>query len=457
MSKHISKLFVAALVLLVLQGMGVMAAEPAAPEEFSAADINLDWGGDIRIRNVHFADIPIVVGGVTRENINHFWRFRTRLWGHADLTENISVKGRIVNESRRYYQPTDQSSWDSLDEIVVDQLYVDFNNLLGEKVDLRIGRQDLIYGTGKVILEGTPKDGSRTIYHNAIRLRYRANETCTLDVLGIYNSPENELAINSRDRDLTGWDPAYNDLTESGGGVYLQSKRFASTPFELYYLFKNESTWTDRSGTAMPERDINTVGFRVMPKLADTVDAALEAAYQRGEIDDAAGSDQDGYMVDATINWHLPILEDLKPCLSVGYYGLSGDDPDTADDEGWDPLWARWPQYSELYIYAFDADGAGRWSNVSMPHVNASVKINDNLKLRGMVGLLNAMEENGPGAGDERGLLGTLRADFVLAKGLLGETDKLFGHLIAEYLDPGDYYEVDDAAHFVRCELSYAF
>ena len=133
MSKHVSKLFAAALVLLVLQGMGAMAAEPAAPEGFSAADLNVDWGGDIRIRNVHFSDIPIIADppGVTRGDINHFWRFRTRLWGSANLTENISVKGRIVNESRLYHQPTDQSSWDSLDEIIVDQLYVDFNNLLG--------------------------------------------------------------------------------------------------------------------------------------------------------------------------------------------------------------------------------------------------------------------------------------------------------------------------------------
>ena len=97
------------------------------------------------------------------------------------------------------------------------------------------------------------------------------------------------------------------------------------------------------------------------------------------------------------------------------------------------------------------------WSNVSLPHVDLSLKINDSLKARGLVGLLGAMEKNGPGGGDERGLLATLRTDFVLAKGLLGETDKLFGHLIAEYLEPGDYYNVDDAAHFLRCELSYAF
>ena len=32
---------------------------------------------------------------------------------------------------------------------------------------------------------------------------------------------------------------------------------------------------------------------------------------------------------------------------------LSGDDPDTNTNEGFDPLWGRWPQWSELYVYTW--------------------------------------------------------------------------------------------------------
>lgn len=35
--------------------------------------------------------------------------------------------------------------------------------------------------------------------------------------------------------------------------------------------------------------------------------------------------------------------------------------------------------------------------------------------------------------------------------------DRLFGHVLAEVLDPGDYYNVSDLAYFLRWEVTYAF
>jgi hypothetical protein len=157
------------------------------------------------------------------------------------------------------------------------------------------------------------------------------------------------------------------------------------------------------------------------------------------------------------LRYHLPILPEMKPCLGVGFYYLSGDDPGTSDDEGWNPLWARWPQYSELYIYAYDADGAGRWSNLRMPHVDLSLALTEKVKATAMLAYVGAPQENGPGGDDRRGWLGTIRTDFSLAEGLLMPKDKAFGHLLLEVLEPGDYYNVDDTAYFARWELSYAF
>ena len=162
-------------------------------------------------------------------------------------------------------------------------------------------------------------------------------------------------------------------------------------------------------------------------------------------------------MVDALVNVNLPVGENLKPTLGAGVYIVSGDDPATAKDEGWNPLWARWPQYSELYIYAFDADGAGRWSNVMMPHIDLTFAPWKGAKTKLMAAELQAPEKNGPGGGDTRGQLYVFRTDFVIANALLGEQDKLSGHITYEYLDPDDYYLVDNGAHFARWELSYAF
>ena len=426
------------------------------------------FGGDIRIREVHFNNIPIIADppGYTRGGENHFFRFRTRLWGQYVPRETFTIKGRLVNEFRYFADPDmsalpDVSSWAFPDELIVDKLYVEWKDLLNGKLMLKIGRQDLIYGTGKVILEGTPKDGSRTIYFDAVRAVVQVAEKCTVDVLGIYNQSENVLSINDFNgepdkRDVTGYDKGYNDNVEAGGGLYLKNQMWEEMPFEAYYLYKDESSWDNYKGEKQPGRSIHTVGARLMPKLSDAgVDANLEFAYQFGDDDD--DNDLEGSMFDGVINWHLPVATDLKMVLGVGYYYLSGDDPNTSKDEGWDPLWARWPQYSELYVYAWDAERAGWWSNLSMPHVDFSLIPWKGGKLKLLVGQMSAPEDDGPGDGDTRGILATARLDFTLAKGLLRENDRLFGHLTYEYFDPDDYYQVDRPAHFARWELSYVF
>ena len=179
-------------------------------------------------------------------------------------------------------------------------------------------------------------------------------------------------------------------------------------------------------------------------------------AYQRG---DRGEQEVSGYMVDAFLTSTLPVMEDWKPAVDFGLYYLSGDDPNTADDEGWNPLWARYPQMSDLYVYAFDADGAGRWSNVSMPHAGLTLSPAKWLKTTAMVGYMFAPEKNGPGGGDERGLLCTLKNEFTIGENLLLHKDKLTGHIQVEVLQPGNYYssQEDNTAVFARWEIAYAF
>lgn len=445
----------------------VLAAEDLPPEFVAAGnwfekmELGYSWGGDVRLRGVTFDNIPVSRDppGVARGGQNNFMRFRTRLWAEGTVTEDVALRLRVVNEFRYYGKPDTTDNWDALDEIIVDSLYLDWNKLFGDTLDLRLGRQDLVYGTGKLILEGTPLDGSRTIYMDAIKASLRVIPDTSLDIVGIYNQAENDLAINSQNRDLTGVGPGYYDITESGGFVYAKNKSIEMMPLEAYYIYKQESDWVRNPGATnemtVPENTINTLGVRLMPKANEQFDGNLELAYQFG---DTGNNDMSGLMVDALANWHMPYGGDTKPCLGLGWYYLSGDDPATADDEGWNPLWARWPQYSELYIYSFDYDGAGRWSNVSMPHIDYTMSpMGKAWKMKLMGAYMMAPEKNGPGGGGERGLLGVWRNDFLLAEKLLGQKDKLFGHFLVEALGPGNYYNVSDTAYFIRLELSYAF
>lgn len=438
----------------------VAKTEQAAPAAFR-------YGADLRLREEAFDNIPIIADppGVTRGGENNYFRVRPRIWAEYDAMENVTLRARAVNEFRIWETPgsmagkPQRSSYKFPDEVVFDHLYLDVRNLLGEKLDLRVGRQDLIYGTGKVILEGTPKDGSRTIYFNAIKAVWKAMPKTTIDVFGIYNPSIDEIAINDADRDLTGVTSANDDITESGAGLYLKSKSVEKCPYELYYVYKNESDWDKVAGTNAPvaidESDIHTVGFRVMPQLAKDLKGNLEFAYQMGEQGDR---DLEGWMLDTALSYTLPMAADtLAPVADLGFYALSGDDPDTADNEAWNPLWARYPQYSELYVYSWDADAAGRWQNVMMPYVQMSLKPCKKSKLTAMAGYLLAPEKNGPGGGDERGMLLVLKDEITIAEKLLSSKDKLTGHLWAEILEPGNYYNVDDTAYFLRWELMYAF
>jgi hypothetical protein len=420
---------------------------------------NFDWGGDIRLRGVNFDNIPLSVDppGVTRGGKNVFFRGRTRLWGQYTFSDYVNFKARLVNEFRSYETGRGSNSYDFPDEYVFDHLYLDFKNLAEGKIDLRIGRQDLIYGNGRVILDGTPLDGSRTIYFNAVKATYKSDST-VVDLLGIWNEAEDDLAINSKDRDLVGLIGKYpTDMVESGVGVYVKNKSIEKMPLEAYYLYKNESDYTytvPATATSGPvvmsqpdDLDLHTLGVRLMPNIAEGLTGNLELA---GQIGERGAQDVDGWMVDAKLAYSFAISEKISPCASAGFYYLSGDDPATADDEGWNPLWARWPQYSELYVYAFDADGAGRWSNVSMPYVGFDIPFCPRASLALLGGWMMAPEENGPGGGNDRGLLATAWFKFKLS-------DTWSGHLLGEIVDPGDYYNVDSTAHFVRLEMMCIF
>ncbi|VGO13232.1 hypothetical protein PDESU_01788 [Pontiella desulfatans] len=408
---------------------------PSAVATVSAEEIQKEsqfkWGGDFRFRTVYMNHIPNETGADSGER--SFQRYRTRVWGEYHQSDNLFVKGRLLNEFRTVQKPDGNNPWSAMDETIIDTLFVDYQqDLFG----VRIGRQDMIYGTGKVILDGTPLDGSRTIYFDAAKATYKGIEDTTVDVFGMYTRAKNQLALHSQDRNLVGLDPAY-DGAEAGGGVYVKNNAAEQLPWETYWVTKTkEQHLTDH---------FHTVGGRLMPKFGDHLSGNLEVAYQ-------SNKDNSAYMVDALLDWQM--AERIK--LGLGYYHLSAD---------WNPMFARWPQYSELYVYSFTpttagGDGIGYWSNASMPHVDLSISPIEKLKCDLLLGYMFAPGKSGPGDGRERGWLFTWWNKYTLMENLLSDKDKLFGHVLIELFEPGDFYteaQQENLASFVRFELSYSF
>lgn len=425
-----------------------------AAQNVFAEESKLKLGGDIRLRNTYFDDIPYSIGREARGGQNHFQRYRTRLWAKYEATDHLNLDVRVVNEFRTWITPNSQA-FEFPDEVVFDNLSVEWKT---SDLSLKVGRQDMIYGTGKLILDGTPKDGSRTIYFNAIKASYTGIQNTTIDFLGMYTPAEDELAMNTEDRDLVGKGSSSYGGDEVGGGIYLKNRSYQAFPFEAYYLVKtDEQTWarpgaTPGSGIIHNAENVHTIGTRLMPKFSDALSGNLEMAYQFGD-------DISAYMIDGLVSWMVPSMEKYKTKLGLGWYYVSGDDPATSDEEGWNPLWARWPQYSELFVYSFDVDGVGYWSNVSMPHVDFSISPFKFYQADFLLGYMMAPEKD-TGLGSERGILFTWWNKFTLKEKLFTNADKLSGHILMEVFEPGDYYTSNlkgDTACFFRVDLTYSF
>ncbi len=482
MKQGMQRIVITAAAALVTAGIGPAGADPVAAPQPEAAPI-VRFGADERVRQEYFDHIPVKSDGDARGGENDYFRFRTRVWSELDAGPNITFRVRAVNEDRDWLYPDvsqkpQRSTYEWPDEVVIDTAYADLHGLLNNALDLRIGRQDLIYGTGKVILEGTPGDGSRTLYFNAVKATIKAVPKTTIDVFGIYDPAQDPLAINPPDpaRDLSAMPATENGMLERGAGIYAKNQSFASMPFEAYAIYKSEGTqaialkpdvkgnlpqpkvpWqtldASRKEMDVAAADIGTVGTRLMPKLTDSLSGNLELAYQFGTRGDA---DISAYMVDAFVVQQLP--GSMKPAVDAGVYYLSGDRKGNGTDEAWDPLWARYPQFSELYVYSYDSDPlAGGWENLCTPHAGLTINPLTNLKTTFSVNYLYAPEADGPGGGHERGWLGVFKNEFTLAQNKWLPKDKLTGHLWLEVLEPGDYYKVDDLALFARWEFVYAF
>ncbi len=447
-----------------------VSAQVAAPPAGSTSETaeSSEWfvkvGADFRLRYESFDNVP--QGPFTEEGPfgtadYSYFRLRTRAWLQGG-TDRASV---YIRGAHRIHGPTGGNfGYTYPDEAVLDNLYLDVNDLFDGLVDLRIGRQDLIYGAGRVILEGTPGDGARTIYFDAAKAVIRLREDTTLDVFAIYNDYENKFAIGNVERDLTSYAGPNNEMKEMGAGLYLKSKVLPEMPFELYYIWKRESDFMFGGVEPFPGRDVHTVGTRLLPKFSDKLSAELEVAGQVGEVDN--GDDILGFMLYAGTTYQLDPVKNCKPYLTGSVYYLSGDDSDNSDDHRWNPLWARYPQFNELSLYTYTTmaegqiDGLWRWSNIIYPSLEVGLTTPNKSKVSLQTGPLFADESNGV-SGKYRGWVGTAIYKFPIISNLLGDSyggrGALTGMVYGECLIPGNYYASDKTAWFLRLELNASF
>jgi len=435
----------------------VLAIPPAFADDPAPA-----WSGgaDFRFREVSIDNANALQSSNPSAD-RLFQRYRLRGWGQYAPGDGIRLEARLAWEGRHYQQPEIAAfqKWYS-GALMFDNLAVSVESPRGAPVAVKLGRQDIFLGNGWLVADGTPIDGSRTGYLDALRTTWRISTANTLDAILIDQNAKTTLTLDGKTEDQT-------EQNEKGLILYLRNKASPTTDLDGFYIRKNNSPVAgslangNRSNNgfviplaADPSDDgyVNAVGGRMETQLDANWKLRAEAAAEWGRRN---GLDMRAWGFNGRATRQLGGA--WKQRVQFGYEFLSGDDPNTKNrNEAFDPLWGRWPQWSELYgPYTYGAETrTGETTNLQRLNLGWAARVHPTTEVSLDYHALFANQNTkcgtaGFSCGDK--FRGHLLTAWARAK-----FDKhVSGHLMAEYLWPGDYYvpPKGDNAYFLRAEL----
>ncbi len=333
------------IVLLLLLAMPVYALNiPMAAD----SDVKFDIGGDVRLRYYDFENFWDFNDDTRFDDFETF-RLRTRIYTKVSLTDNVSGFVRLGNQT--YGENIGSTGKNNDDNVFVDNAYIDVQNFFGLPLSLRVGRQNLMYGTGFVLFDGESEAASTTIFFDAVKLSLKVSDNLKVDALYAVDEENSRAENPSDDVYLTGTYITANCPVMGGQQ-------------EIYALNR-----VDRG----IDKDIWMYGARLSNKFDFGLDYSAEYAVQRGNaFRDASGvkMDQEARGCKLELGYNVPIeSKDFSLRPFIGYVLMSGD-KDHMDNEfeGWDVFYGGWPQI-----------GTGGWPQVGDLLAWVSINIPPNM------------------------------------------------------------------------------
>lgn len=378
------------------------------------------------------------------EGANTFTRHRTSLGLKWSPDKSFQAYVKLTNEFRHYFVP--ESRKFSFHEIVFDQLYINFKNPFNLPFSLTAGRQNLTLGEGFIMFDGGPLDGSRTMYFNAVRADWDINDRHRLTAFYSRQPETDDYLPVMHNQNLS-----LIEQAEEGFGLYYTgNKKYFD--LQAYFIRKN----IDSNESYPVKSEINTPGARLACAITRELNFIAEAAAQFGKKGDHNRHSHGGYTyLEYKPAWRC-LGRILPYTVKAGGIYLSGDDPATTDWEDWDPMFARWPKWSESYIYTqINEDGVAYWTNLGSIYAGMSFKPDNNVNLDLYYYHLAALQPRDEAAVPPAGG-GKTRGDLFVGKLSYSFNKNWTGHLLWEGFIPGNYYfENADGYSWLRTELMF--
>jgi hypothetical protein len=459
-------------------GTPAVAPPPAAPEigTFHNPTEWLEMGGDFRFRE-HYGYNWTALNRHLEDPLGndasqfHWQRIRSRLWMKFKLDEETSVNTRFTWEFRMFDNPEASDQHTDFDEIIIDNLNYTKKNFLDMPVTAILGRQDIMdLGKGWLVMDGTPApyEGSRTYYFDAARFTYDLAEKTKLDLIYITQHPDSDWwlkPINDRERYVT--------FEEEEGLILYLTDKSRPTQLEGYFMVKNNNpvdalarnlTSTSSLQRYSKKAEIYTVGGAASAPIKDNWNYRVEGAVQLGD-----SASPNTFLTDnddeeslrafgAKCDLEYSFKDDLDSKLHVVYEFLSGDDPSSSRVESFNPLWAQWPQWSELYQPYVTSMEDGLVSNLHRIAFGHKFKPNNQWQILTDWHLLYA-DENTFRNDARFSQDGSFRGHLLTCWARYNFTKQLKGNLVFEYLWPGHYYGPGnrDSALYFHWTVEYLF
>ena len=413
-------------------------------------EFSVKAGVDVRLRYDGTDNLPTSSRG--QSSGSDYARVRLRPWMEMNYGD-FGIFARVADEFRYYHTPDSNSSkqrWP--DVLFIDNLYLTANNLW-DVLDVKFGRQDMAFGSKRIISDGTGGDGSRSAYFDGIRLTWHADEKRTLDAFAFYQTAKDWMPTLGKEHE-NGKEPhAYNttgyEQDEMGAGLYWQDRANKDFGYDVYYVFKGE--YRNRESKYLKEgktEETHTVGVRLLPRFTETLSGEFEFAGQVGSHDLFAGQAYGGLTYAPKADW--------KPQVTGACWILSGDKDGERGENAWHAVFNRETGLGESIAPMYTKYN---YTNLVYPHVAFKCNVGGFSSVKAQIGpMFTTVKEED--AGTYRGTFAQVK--YEIKPGKLFGVDWLNGGKLAftgEYFSKGEYFK-EEAQHdalFGRVELAWNF